>query len=99
MCEKVGVIKEGVLIKELSINELQQYTRKLVTVAGLDSKAALAGYKRLEDNGEKTVFSVKREAIKTFLNKLNTFDYKDIQIRNPSLEESFMAFYDKGGEE
>ncbi|WP_053001203.1 ABC transporter ATP-binding protein [Kosmotoga pacifica] len=95
LCQRVGVIKEGKLIKELSMEDIRKYTKKLVTVSGLSDLRTLSKYELLEQKGSNFVFSVNRTELKDFLNSLIKLEFDDLQIRNPSLEESFMEFYNQ----
>ncbi len=95
LCKTVGVIKQGVLIKELAIDQIHQYAKKTITVFGLSDQQPLQQFQIIEETDDKLVFTVKRNTLKAFLTTLNRMEYDDLQIRNPTLEEAFMEFYGK----
>jgi len=95
LSDRVGIIKEGVLIKEMSINQLSEYTQKVITVHGLKNGEQLEKFERKESSNSAKIFLIKKSELKDFLSILNKLDYTDVEIRNPTLEETFMAFYDR----
>ena len=97
LSDRVGIIKEGVLIKEMSINQLSEYTQKVITVHDLKGGEKLKKFERKESKNGAKVFLIKKSELKEFLSVLNNLDYTDIEIRNPTLEETFMAFYGREG--
>lgn len=96
LSDRVGIIKDGLLIQEMSINQLSEYTQKVITVSGLKDKEKLKDFERQQTSNGTTIFQIKKTRLKEFLSVLNKLDYSDVQIRNPTLEEMFMAFYTKG---
>ncbi|RKX48620.1 MAG: ABC transporter ATP-binding protein [Thermotogae bacterium] len=93
LCQRVGVIKEGKLVKELAMEDIHKYTKKLVTVYGLKEPDRLYEYELVNNNGREFTFSINRDELKGFLKVLTNLEFSDLQIRNPSLEEAFMEFY------
>ena len=93
LCQRVGVIKEGKLVKELAMEDVHKYTKKLVTVYGLKKPDRLYEYELVNNNGREFTFSINRDELKGFLKALTNLEFSDLQIRNPSLEEAFMEFY------
>lgn len=98
LCQRVGVIKDGKLIKELAMEDIHKYTRKLVTVYGLKNPEKLSEYELVNHNRREFTFSINQTELKSFLNDLVNLEFDDLQIRNPTLEESFMEFYAEGVE-
>jgi ABC-2 type transport system ATP-binding protein len=96
LSDRVGIIKEGVIIEEMSINQLSEYTQKVITVYGLKDSKKLKDFERQESSNGATIFQIKKTRLKEFLRVLNQSEYTDVQIRNPTLEEMFLAFYTKG---
>ncbi|MEA1884705.1 MAG: ABC transporter ATP-binding protein [Thermotogota bacterium] len=95
LSDRVGIIKEGVLIKEMSINQLSVYTQKVITVHGLKNGEQLEKFEKKESSNSAKSFLIKKSELKGFLTILNKLDYTDVEIKNPTLEETFMAFYDR----
>jgi ABC-2 type transport system ATP-binding protein len=93
LCQRVGIIKNGELIKDINIDDLSEYSRKIVTIRGLSEPEQLDNFEVKDKNGQTLVYTVKKSQIKEFMKKLSEVDFEDVQIRNPTLEESFMEFY------
>ncbi|MEA2066955.1 MAG: ABC transporter ATP-binding protein [Thermotogota bacterium] len=93
LCQRVGIIKNGELIKDLNIDDFSEYSRKLVTIRGLSKPEHLDNFEVKNKNGQTHVYTVKKSQIKEFMKKLSEVAFEDVQIRNPTLEESFMEFY------
>jgi len=96
LSDRVGIIKDGVLIKEMPINQLSDYTQKVITVYGLKDEKRFENFEHIKSTNGAKAFQIKKKEIKGFLTALNQTDFSDVQIRNPTLEETFMAFYDRG---
>lgn len=97
LSKRVGIIKEGILVEEMAISELTKYAKKIITVYDLSDKGALSKFEHTSKNNGKITFTIQRKQLKEFMTILNTLDYKDMEIRNPSLEETFMGYYTEGG--
>jgi ABC-2 type transport system ATP-binding protein len=93
LCDRVGIIKDGITVKEMSIAEIGEYTIKKVEVTDLKINEELKRFDYRTENENKTVFNIPRKELKEFLSLLSKNNFSDIQIRNPSLEETFMDFY------
>lgn len=93
LCDRVGIIKDGITVKEMSIAEIGEYTIKKVEVIDLKINEELKRFDYRTENENKTVFNIPRKELKEFLSLLSKNNFSDIQIRNPSLEETFMDFY------
>jgi ABC-2 type transport system ATP-binding protein len=97
MCDRVAIIKDGKLIKVETVENLTKSKIKNVSVIlekpqefNLDIK----GIKKKEINNN-TVSFLYNGDMKELLNKINTLEFKDILIEEPSLEEIFMHYYEK----
>ncbi|MFO7882649.1 MAG: ABC transporter ATP-binding protein [Kosmotogaceae bacterium] len=93
LCQRVGIIKDGKLIKDMNIDDLSKYARKIVTIRGLSKPEFLNDFELKSQNNQTHVFTIKKSQLKEFVKLLSKVDFEDVQIRNPSLEESFMEFY------
>ena len=93
LCQRVGIIKDGKLIKDVNIVDLSKYARKVITVSGLSNPEVFKDFELKSKNSHTHVFTIKKSQIKEFIKLLSDVDFEDVQIRNPSLEESFMEFY------
>ena len=97
ICDRVGIIKEGRLIKVESISDIMK-TRakkvKLVSKDQLPKSPYIVGLK--ESHGAKQfVYTGK---LKDLLSLVSQMTVDDLTISDPSLEEIFMHYYEAGGE-
>jgi len=93
LCQRVGVIKQGRLIREFTIDSLKEFASKRVTIVGLKNAGALDKCEVVEEGSDRVTFSVKPSELQEFLKKLCTVSFDDIEIKNPSLTEAFMEYY------
>lgn len=95
LCDKVGIIKDGKLIKVEEVDKLREINLKKVSLTTkdttLESFANILDYKK---DKSKVSFTYNGDE-KTLLNKLLTCNFKDLTIENPSLEEIFLKYYER----
>ena len=96
LSKRVGIIKDGTLVEEMTISELTKYAKKQIIVYHLSNREPLSKFKHDLKNNGKISYTIQRNQLKEFMTILNTLDYKDMEIRNPSLEETFMGYYKEG---
>jgi ABC-2 type transport system ATP-binding protein len=99
MCDRVAIIKEGELVKVETIENLTKKNLKYITttferVEQMDLE--LEGIVKKEVNGNEMTLLYSGD-IKALLNRLNALPIKDLLIEEPTLEEVFMHYYEKGG--
>ena len=99
MCDRVAIIKEGELVKVETIENLTKKNLKYITITferaePIDLK--LEGIVKKEVKGNEITLLYSGD-IKALLNKLNALPIKDLLIEEPTLEEVFMHYYEKGG--
>jgi len=92
ICDLVGIIKDGILIKEFTKEQIGSYSKKIISVKNLKNYKNNS-WKISECKDENYIFSIKNSEIKNFLNDINNYEFEDIEIRKPSLEETFMEYY------
>ncbi len=93
LCQRVGVIKQGRLVREFTIDSLKEFASKRVTVAGLKNVEPLKQYEVVEEGSGRLTFSVRPSELQEFLKRLCEVSFDDIEIKNPSLTEAFMEHY------
>ncbi len=93
LCQRVGVIKQGYLIREFTIDSLKEFASKRVTVVGLKKADRLKQYEVVEEGQDRVTFSVKPSDLQEFLKEISSVSFDDIEIKNPSLTEAFMEYY------
>ena len=93
LCQRVGVIKRGQLLREFTVDSLKEFATKRVTIVGLRNAAALDRYEIVEEGTGRLTFSVRPSELQKFLKELCEVSFEDIEIKNPSLTEAFMEYY------
>jgi ABC-2 type transport system ATP-binding protein len=97
MCDRVGIIKEGKLVKVETIENLTKNKFRNITITidkNADIDLKLEGIMKKELNGNNLTL-LYRGDMKVMLERLNELPFKDILIEEPSLEEAFMRYYEK----
>ncbi|WP_054697009.1 ABC transporter ATP-binding protein [Syntrophomonas palmitatica] len=98
ICTRVGIIKEGSMVKIEDINELGQKNYKRFKVEMAEPVMAdyfdLAGIESLSVH-EKTVSFLYNGDINKIIAKLYTRKINNLIVEEPSLEEIFMHYYEK----
>ncbi len=103
MCDRVGIIKNGVLVREASVAELTEDVKpifnvlfkKVPTAATLKKQTALevvslqGANAKLKTTGE----------IAAALKVLSGFPIESLSIESDQLEDQFMSYYEDGGNE
>lgn len=93
ICDRVGIIREGRMIKIENIEDIMQARAKKVRIKTNDAfkeTADMADVKR--ENG--TISFVYTGTVPTLLEQLQTLSIQDITITEPTLEEIFMHYYE-----
>jgi ABC-2 type transport system ATP-binding protein len=99
MCDRVAIIKEGKLVKVETIENLTKNNLKYITVTFERAEQMdfeLEGIVKKEVNGNEMTLLYSGN-IKALLTRLNALPIKDLLIEEPTLEEVFMHYYEKGG--
>lgn len=99
-CNKVAFIKKGKIIKEVIIDKNIKRT-KVVNLKGSFDKEIilnLDNINEVKDNGNGYRFLYNGE-IDHLIKELNKLSLEDISINNISLEEEFLGYYERGGED
>jgi ABC-2 type transport system ATP-binding protein len=94
ICDRVGIIKEGRLVKVESVEDIIETRAKKVRIKTKDTI-----------NGNGDIIDLKQEngvitfvytgKVKALMNILESLDIEDLSITEPTLEEIFMHYYEK----
>ena len=96
-CSCAAIIKEGRLIALDSVENLSKTSAKRVTLHGVNTVPETLAAKSAETNGDSVSFLYSGN-IKDLLNAANSLPIYDMTITEPTLDEIFMHYYEKGGE-
>lgn len=96
-CSRAAIIKEGRLIALDSVENLSKTSAKRVTLHGVNTVPETLAAKSAETNGDSVSFLYSGN-IKDLLNAANSLPIYDMTITEPTLDEIFMHYYEKGGE-
>ena len=97
-CDHAAIIREGRIIASGSVEELSRTGTKRVSIHGQADWRTLAGVKDLRASPEGADFLYSGD-MQTLLRVMAGGDIQDISITEPDLEEIFLHYYEKGGEE
>lgn len=100
MCDRVAIIKEGKLVTIESIDNLTRNQFKRVTLAVEQPETLSLNLEGLfqQETSPSGITLLYKGDMKVLLQKLNDVPFTDISIEEPSLEEVFMHYYEKGGD-
>ena len=100
LCERVTIIKEGLIVEAGSLREMRQFSRLIVQaecarpVIGLQ----IPGVYGMRLDGNKVSFSVDAAALNAALKQLTEYETVSLHCAPPELEDLFLHYYSKGGE-
>jgi len=103
VCDRVGIIKHGKLIREQAVNgdgELGKTVFRvlLATPSALERLKKAPHLKFLSQEGGNTALVQADGTLASALKALSTFDIRDISTQALNLEDEFMEFYETGDE-
>ncbi len=95
ICDRVGIIKEGKLIKIENIEDIMKARAKNVRIQSddfdLKEDENIVNLKKIKDSYHFTYKGKIKELLKT----IESYNIQDISITEPTLEEIFMHYYNK----
>lgn len=102
IAHRVGIIRQGTLVEVATVAQLKQLALKHVelTLTSPSDAKALADtlpkqfVKNLAVEGSRASFLAKREELAQFFPQLKTIGFSDINIRDSTLEDIFLEYYD-----
>ena len=97
-CNRAAIIRDGQIVACDSVEALAQTSVKRVHVEGLCELAGLEGIRDLHYEKESAVFLYSGQ-MDLLLNRLAQSPIRDLTITEPDLEEIFMHYYEKGGDQ
>ena len=97
-CRRAAVIREGRIIADGSVEELARTNAKRVTVRGDVDLGGLDGIRDLQRTDGSVNFLYSGDVGK-LLSRLAAGEVADLNITEPELDEIFMHYYEKAGED
>jgi ABC-2 type transport system ATP-binding protein len=102
VAHRVGIIRQGTLVEVATVTQLKQLALKHVELSftSLSDAKALADklpkklVKNLTVEGSRAKFLAKREELTLFLPQLKDVSFSDINIRDSTLEDIFLEYYE-----
>ena len=94
ICDRVGIIKEGSLLKIESITNLQEKNFNNITITSKDIKAIIKDLK-LEETliDENTIKFKSTTEINKIIKILSKYEIKKLLIEEPTIEDIFLHYY------
>lgn len=96
-CSRAAIIKEGRLIALDSVGNLSKTSAKRVVLHGVNTLPESLSARSVEVNGDSVSFLYNGD-IRALLSIAGSLPIYDMTITEPSLDEIFMHYYEKGGE-
>ncbi len=96
-CSRAAIIKEGRIIALDSVEKLSKTKAKRVTLHGVNTVPEQLEARSAEASADSVSFLYSGD-IKVLLNAVSELPVYDMTITEPDLEEIFMHYYEKGGE-
>ena len=97
-CTRAAVIREGQIVACDSVENLAKTNARRVTVYGNVDLSGMDGIRDLKSAGGSASFLYSGE-MNALLRRLSEGNIEDLSITEPDLEEVFLHFYVKGGEQ
>ena len=94
-CNRVAIIREGNIVTVDSIEELSASKSKKVRLVGANEVVKLDGMSAIAISEEEQSFLYNGE-VERLIKELGKIHFEDITIEEPSLEEIFINYYEKG---
>ena len=96
-CRSAGILREGRLIRQESVDQLTATGVKRVTLHGASSLPELDGIRDLNvtDSGASFLYSGRADAL---IRALSALSFEDISLTDPDIEDVFMHYYAKEAE-
>ena len=94
-CNRVAIIREGNIVTVDSIEELSASKSKKVRLVGANEIIKLDGMSAIAISEEEQSFLYNGE-VERLIKELGKIHFEDITIEEPSLEEIFINYYEKG---
>lgn len=96
-CNRAAIIKEGKLIAIDTVSNLTKTNTRKITIRGIHEVPQLPNCKQISSDPDMVGFMYQGD-IKLLLSVLQNMELQDILIEEPSLEETFLHYYEKAGE-
>lgn len=93
ICDRVGIMKKGKIIKESNMEEISKISKKAITLYNLKNEDVFSNYEIKEKTDNFITYFVKKQNLNDFFDILSKNSYDDIEIKKPSLEEIFIDYY------
>ncbi len=96
ICDRIAIIKEGKILKEQNIQDLNEESYKTVkiTTDRIIENFTLSNAKNFEQQGKDISFIYRGDYNKLLL-EITKYNISNIEIFDPSLDEIFMHYYSK----
>ncbi|MBR3487049.1 MAG: ABC transporter ATP-binding protein [Clostridia bacterium] len=96
-CDRAGILREGRLIREDSVDKLTGTGIKRVTLQGASKLPEIDGIRdvKLTESGASFLYSGRADAL---IRALAALEFNDVTLTDPDVEDIFMHYYEKEGE-
>lgn len=99
LCDRVGIIRQGKMIEQGSLDELRHLTRTNLTIETkkpIEKLEYVKGIHNLQISGKAVSFQVDSEKLDSVLKYISQYGVLKIESAPPTLEDLFMRHYEVG---
>ncbi len=95
VCDRIGIIKEGNLIKELDINNIAENNFSIITIGGSEFKKLKLPMKDIviKEESNNAIKFIYKGNINNLIKTLSEVEIEHLTIEEPSIEDIFMNYY------
>ena len=100
LCDRITIIKEGLVVESGSLNEMRQFSLLMVSAecARPVAEMQIDGVYGFHSEGNKISFSVGVAALNSALRQLTEYETISLHCAPPELEDLFLHYYSRDGE-
>ena len=100
LCDRIGIIREGVVVETGTLAELRHLTRitmNIETETPIENLAQLKGVHDITDHKEGLIFQVDADEVGSVVSYIGQYGVKKLESMQPTLEDLFMRHYKVDG--
>ncbi len=99
ICDSLTIIKDGIIVESGNLSELRHFSQMIVNAECNSKLTKLESVDNLKIDGNKISFSVDDNNLNNVLKKLTDFGIHNLSCNPPELEDIFLHFYNKDGDQ
>ena len=98
LCDRITIIKEGLIVESGNLSEMRQFSRLIVHAECARPVAGISGVYGFKTDGNKVSFSVDSANLNAAIKELTGYETVSLHCAPPELEDLFLHYYSKSDE-